>query len=306
MAKAEDAVVAEIVAHKNGAELFSWGVKRTWAEGGEDPCEGIYVHDCGEEVPHWHYVTMGLSDPTKVPDANGTGRSGLGYELSFRLKKASDETEAPEWPTQTLQELGWGILSTKMKLAAGHYLRRRKVITGGNPETTLQGYYVVADPRLSRIACDSGSIEFLQVVGITDEELLQCESGEPDEMEAMLRAQSPLGITDLQRATQDTDEVDVEQLRALQELLARNCIKGLSDDTCSLTIVTSADEDQNFSHEVEGNSEFAVNGRVEATMKRIFALHWAAGSFVSTVRAQLSRNPNDQWNTVLEFEYEED
>lgn len=181
MAKAADAVRDVVVANKgNCQDLSSWGLNKSWADGGDDPCEDIWVHDCDEEAPHWHYVTSGLADPDK--HEGRPGESGLGYELSFRLAREDGETEAPDWPWKRLQELGWGILKANMRLGDGHYLRRRSVITGGNPPTELQGYYLIRDPRLTPTECESGTIQFLQVVGITEDELLRCESGEPDEM----------------------------------------------------------------------------------------------------------------------------
>jgi hypothetical protein len=304
MAKAADAVTGAIVATKGTAELSGWGVNRSWADGGEDPCEDIWVHFSDEETPHWHYVTSGLSDPAKGAASDGT-RSGLGYELTFRLKRRPGEAEAPEWPWKRLQELGWGIFKAKLRLAAGHYLRRRNVITGGNPPTELQGYYLIADPRLPGVSSDSGRIEFLQAVGITDEELLQCESGEPDEMEEALRARSPLGITDLERTGPETEEVDLVQLNALQSALGRLCLEALPAGTQRLAFATtSSGDDQQFTHEVEGDTLFEVDRRTDAMMKRIFALHWNAGSNVNRARVTLAQKPDGAWSSAFEFEYE--
>ena len=266
------------------------------------------MHESAEEQPHWHYVTSGLSDPTKV-EASESGRSGLGYELSFRLKRAPGETDAPEWPWKRLQEMGWGILKTNMKLGVGHYLRRRSAITGGNPPTTLLGYYLIADPRLQPVTSDSGSIEFLQMIGITEEELFACESGEPDEMEAQLLQRSPLGITDLEKATQDEDEVDLLKLNALQSLLGRNCLDALPEGITSIEFSTFCDpneEPENFEHTVAEGSPFKISRRTDASIKRIFALHWAAGAYVNRVSAKLTLGPDGQWVTVLNFEYASD
>lgn len=306
MAKAADAVVSAVAANKGAAELFSWGVNKSWADGGDDPCEDVWVHDSNEEEPHWHYVTSGLSDPAKLEAEPGATTSGLGYELTFRLKRKPNEQEAPEWPWKRLQELGWGIFKANMKLGVGHYLRRRTVITGGTPETTLQGYYLIADPRLPATTSDTGTIAFLQAVGITDEELLRCEAGEPDEMEAALLARSPLGITDIERTVPDEDEVDLLQLNHLQTLLARNCVGQLAEGATSLAFSTSADEAQVLTHDIPEDAGFKMSRRVEASLMLIFALHWAAGAYVNRIHVQLTRQPDGSWSTVLNFEYEDD
>lgn len=61
-------------------------------------------------------------------------------------------------------------------------------------------------------------------MGITEDELLRCESGEPDEMEEALRELSPLGITDLARAMPRADESDLEQLQVLQNAVAGEAV----------------------------------------------------------------------------------
>ena len=304
MTNAADAVAAMVTTQAGKAQLSSWGLNKSWAEGGEDPCETVWAHACEEGEPHWHYVTSGLADPAKVEAGADAPASGLGYELSFRLKRAPGEAKAPAWPVFCLQEFGWGIFQANMELDAGHYIRRRSVITGGDPPTELQGYYLIADPRLPSTRADSGSIKFLQLVGITEEELLQCEAGEPDEMAAELLERSPLGITDLDRTTPDADEVDLQQLNALQNALARNCLEELPAGVAALTFSTSATPGEDtFTHQVEDGVAFQLNRRVDASVKRIFALHWAAGCEVTRMRTQLGKKPNGKWSVVVDFEY---
>jgi hypothetical protein len=193
-----------------------------------------------------------------------------------------------------------------MKLGVGHYLRRRTVITGGTPETTLQGYYLVADPRLPATTSDTGTIAFLQAVGIWDEELLRCEAGEPDEMQQVLLARSPLGITDIERTVPDEDEVDLLQLNHLQTLLARNCVERLPEGATSVAFSTSADEDQNLTHDIPEGATFKMSHRVQASLMLIFALHWAAAAYVNRINVQLTKEPDGSWSTVLDFEYEDE
>lgn len=172
--------------------------------------------------------------------------------------------------------------------------------------TTHHLYYLIADPRLPATTSDTGSIAFLQAIGITDEELYQCEAGEPDEMEAILLARSPLGITDIERTVPDQDEVDLLQLNHLQTLLARNCVERLATDATSLAFSTSAGVDQALTHDIPADAGFKMSHRVAATMMLIFALHWAAGSYVNRVLVELTKKPDGSWSTVLNFEYEPD
>jgi hypothetical protein len=282
-----------------GAQLFQWGVRKTWAEGGEDPLEKVWAYACDEETPHWHYVVSGMADPKKASATPGA--SGVGYELSFRLKRQAGEDQAPTWPVTALQEMGWGIFKANMQLAPGHYIRRRRVITGGNPKTELRGYYLIEDRRLTRVECDSGSLYFLQLVGISNDELLQCESGEPDAMESELLRRSPLGITDLSHTTPRTASVDLMQLQALQNAFGQHCLSVIPDGVTRVSV--SAGFGQNgFETSVEASEPFDLSARAEATLQRIFVLHSAAGHELQRIRIALSKD-SGAWSVVMEFDY---
>jgi hypothetical protein len=296
------AVEAAFTARIGAARPFCWGVRQTWAEGGEDPLEKVRAYLCIDEAPHWHYVTSGLADPGKVEAAPGATSSGLGYELTFRLARTADETEAPVWPVHALQELGWGILKARMKLGTGHYVRRRTVITGGNPPTVLQGYYLIADPQLPDISSRTGSISFLELIGITEDELLQCEAGEPDALEAELIARSPLGITDIARTTKISETDHHLRLGALQRAFGQQCCalapKGVRQLTVSATL-----KEGHLDCVVNAPIPFALGARAEAALRRVFLVQAAAGQPVEQVRAEIALTPDGAGSTVFEFVY---
>jgi hypothetical protein len=79
----------------------------------------------------------------------------------------------------------------------------------------------------------------------------------------------------------------------------------LPDGVSKLSFSTRATEGDVFTHEVADGVDFEVNRRADASVKRIFALHWAAGSEVTEVRTELARQPNGEWSVVLQFQYAE-
>jgi hypothetical protein len=296
------AVEAAFTARIGAARPFGWGVRQTWAEGGEDPLEKVRAYLCADEAPHWHYVTSGLADPGKVDAVPGATSSGLGYELTFRLARAADETEAPVWPVHALQELGWGILKARMKLGTGHYIRRRTVITGGNPPTVLKGYYLIADPQLPDIRSRTGRISFLELIGITEDELLQCEAGEPDALQAELLARSPLGITDIAR-TSEASELDHHlRLGALQRAFCQQCCALAPKGVRQLTVSATLKEGQ-LDCVVKAPIPFVLGARAEAALRRIFLVQAAAGQPVEQVRAEIALPPDGAGSVVFEFVY---
>jgi hypothetical protein len=301
-ADAAAAVKAAFEARAGAAKLYSWGVRETWAEGGDDPLEKVRAYACDDEAPHWHYVTSGLADPEKIDAAPGSTSSGLGYELSLRIARTADETEAPSWPVSALQEVGWGILKAGMGLGAGHYLRRRTAITGGDPPTALTGYYLLADPQLPATASSSGDIAFLQLVGITEDELLQCEAGEPDAVEAELIARSPLGITDIARTTTPPDEDHHVRLGSLQRAFGELC-RAIVPDGVTQFSVSATLKEGTLDCAVDAVVPFALSARAEAALRRIFRSQAAAGQSVEQLRAEVAAMPDSTWSTVLEFDY---
>jgi hypothetical protein len=302
------AVEAAVVARARGARLFNWGVRKSWAEGGPDPLEHVWAYASEAEAPHWHYVTGGMTDPAKVESAPSSTSSGLGYELTFRLARAPGETAAPVWPVHALQELGWGILQAGMKVGAGHYIRRRNVITGGAPPTELQGYYLLPDPHLRPLATGTGSVAFLQLVGITEDELLRCEAGEPDALEADLRAGSPLGITDIDRTTPPPDPDDLVWMSSLQRVFGERCRDIVPDGVTGFCLSASL-QDENDAKAgklecvVESPVPFTLNARAEAALRRIFLALAARGEAVDGLRVEMVSKPDGAWSTVIELDH---
>ena len=138
-----------------------------------NPLPAIGVYEAAGP-PHWHYVTYGLSElfEKSSPDPDV---SGFGFELTFAVARAQDEQRPPAWPLQLLQGVGHYVLSGHGALDSGH------VIDLGGPlcpdpmpdgrPTALQGVVCVPDPRLGKIETPHGSVLFLQLFGLTRDEL---------------------------------------------------------------------------------------------------------------------------------------
>ena len=65
--------------------------------------DGIYVYKREEPIPHWHFITVKLSDLyERLWD--GPKLSGVGFELSFRLK-CRGESKPPNWSVEFVKHL---------------------------------------------------------------------------------------------------------------------------------------------------------------------------------------------------------
>ncbi|XP_067619814.1 suppressor of fused homolog [Eurosta solidaginis] len=158
--------------------------------GGQDPLDYISMYNCEGDAerdipPHWHYISFGLSDlhgdgRVHIRESNeSNNRSGMGFELTFRLRKPDRETEngaekdrPPTWPANLLQAIARYCFQTGNILYFGDNIPWRKSLDGSSI-SRLQNILIAQDPQLGSIQTNFGTVEFCQIVGVTDEELEQ-------------------------------------------------------------------------------------------------------------------------------------
>lgn len=185
--------------------------------------------------PHWHYISFGLSDlhgdgrvhpkePMTFPEA----RSGMGFELTFRLiKTENDTTEAtnskfpdrpPTWPANLLQALARYVFQTGNRLCVGDNVPWRKSLDNSNSK--IQHMLIADDPQLKRTETPFGWVDFCQIVGVTEEEVEQASRWNGNGIINMLKKDSKTGgewlITDMKRS-QSVFEMFPETLRQLEQ-----------------------------------------------------------------------------------------
>ncbi|KAH8257893.1 hypothetical protein KR038_002774 [Drosophila bunnanda] len=160
--------------------------------GGQDPLDYIsmynYPGDPERNIPpHWHYISFGLSDlhgdeRVHLREEEST-RSGMGFELTFRLAKTEAELrqqiESPEkpqrpptWPANLLQAIGRYCFQTGNGLCFGDNIPWCKSLDGSE-NSKLQSLLVAQDPQLGCIETPFGTVDFCQIVGVFENELEQ-------------------------------------------------------------------------------------------------------------------------------------
>lgn len=117
--------------------------------------------------------------------------SGFGFELTFRLiKKPTDATSPPTWPAALLQALAKYVFHTGNSFFAGDHISWHCPLDGSDFESRLQHMLIAEDLLLSpsngmlgtllsylifdffsMFLCFKGTVKFLQVVAVTEEEL---------------------------------------------------------------------------------------------------------------------------------------
>jgi suppressor of fused len=179
-----------------------WAPPLHYAVGGSDPLDGISAYRRASPVPHWHFVTYGFSElyRKESPDAEV---SGFGFELTLRVMTMADS--APGWAFDFLQNLARYVFSSGNTFLPGHYMNLNSPMALGH-ETTIWGMAITSDPELPPIDTPHGRIQFLQVVGVSVDELLAMKAWNCIAVLDLLRPRLPLLVTDLDRPSFTDDK----------------------------------------------------------------------------------------------------
>lgn len=143
-----------------------------WKFGGEDPLDGISVYDAGE---YYHFVTYGMSELyEKETDNNSI--SGYGMEFTFKLKKDNYEDEEAEIKCicGVLQAIA-RITFTKGEIFKPYEYLYTGQTTGIDSKmvSNITGFITVPDNKFRTLYTPNGKVEFIEFIGVTDNELKQ-------------------------------------------------------------------------------------------------------------------------------------
>jgi suppressor of fused len=218
--------------------------------GGEDPLQGISAYVC-DEPRHWHFVTYGFSD-LYDKESEDPEVSGFGFELTFRLARG-EEAEPSPWCVNFLQNLARYVFSSGNTFEPGHHLDLNGPIALDSP-TKVRAIVFIEDPQLGTIATHNGRVQFIQIVGITLDELQAIKRWHSAKFLELLTATIPLGVTDLSR---DTLLSRPEIRKAVDE----GCLKdGSSTGTLYVTVLSWQQPNEHASQGTPTTVTIGANG----------------------------------------------
>lgn len=165
--------------------------------GGNDPLDGISVYDAGD---YYHFVTYGFSEIYEKE--NDSEISGFGFELTYKLKKREgiDEEEIRCFLV-FLQDIARYVFETKNIFKINDYIYTGQTYgIDANHVSNIVAFIVIKDNLIGTINSTNGKIEFLQLVGITLDELNQIKDKVKPKEEVIANILKKYGdITDLER-----------------------------------------------------------------------------------------------------------
>lgn len=192
-----DGISQRLEALYPGQEPQHFGTIISYSLGGNDPLDGISVYKNLEPLPHWHFVTYGFSELYAKENDNAQ-TSGFGFELTFRLACAADEAHPPTWAMNFLQNLARYVFGSGNVFRDGDWMPANGPIARDQP-TQICSMAFISDPQLPELDTANGSLTFLQVVGLTDDEEQAAKRWRTHKLLDVLLPYMPLWITDLER-----------------------------------------------------------------------------------------------------------
>lgn len=165
--------------------------------GGDDPLDGISAYARNSPLPHWHLVSYGMSE-LYAKESEDAQHSGWGFEFSMRLARQAEDPSPPAWALNFLNNLARYVCNSGNAFDVGHYMDLNGAIAYGE-ETDIHAIVFADDPEMPARQTVNGHLRFLQVVGITLDELAAIKAWNGPAVLHNFEQYLPLLITDLSR-----------------------------------------------------------------------------------------------------------
>lgn len=192
-----DAITAEARRiYPNQDNPKHYGTLIRWSMGGPDSLDGISIYDGGD---YWHFVTYGLSELYEKVSTDKE-YSGFGMEFTFKLKKDNYENEESEirgicsW----LQQIASASYTNGEIFNVYEYLYTAKDDgIDSRKKSNLTGFITIPDTDFKSIDTENGKVDFVEFIGVTNDELLALKNKELSVEELYKKLQSD--VTDYNR-----------------------------------------------------------------------------------------------------------
>lgn len=113
-------------------------------------------------------VFISLTEICSLPTGPGNP-SGFGFELTFRLKREEGDVSPPTWPACMMQSLSKYVFSSENILCPGDHVSWNCSLD--NSDSRIQHILLTEDPQLGNIGTRLGTVTFVQIIGVCQEEL---------------------------------------------------------------------------------------------------------------------------------------
>jgi hypothetical protein len=232
------------------AEPAHYGTMIKWRLGGPDPLDGLSAFRSERGWPHWHIVSYGLSE-LYAKELDDPTFSGYGFELTIRVRRGPDESAPPGWALNLLQDLARYVFDSGNVFEPGHNMDFNGPM--GRDDSQITAALFAVDPELPTMDTKNGKVGFVQIVGVTNDELQAATGWKANRFLEVLGESVPFWITDVGRKSilADPKVAELVERRADEEGSSMGALfvdalrferKGLVSRTMEITVGALAAE----------------------------------------------------------------
>ena len=157
--------------YSNQKDPKHYGTLINWKLGGNDPLEGISIYDGGD---YWHFVSYGLSE---IYEKESENKAISGYGMEFTLKLKKDKYEDEEAEIKGI--CGIFQMIARITFQNGEVFSPFEYLYTGQKEgidtkmqSNITGFITILDTNAGSIDTPNGKVDFVEFIGVTDEELI--------------------------------------------------------------------------------------------------------------------------------------
>ncbi len=165
--------------------------------GGNEFLDGYSVYQSPKGF--LHIVTFGMTELYAEEDAFGGEWNKWGYEMTFKLKE--QDAEHCLWAIDMLSNLARYTYTTKRFFEPYQYIAGNGKSLHIEEDSAITALLTVPDTEARTLNTLYGKTEFIQLVGITEQELEAVKSGACDARTlcSLMQAYNPDLVTDMRR-----------------------------------------------------------------------------------------------------------
>lgn len=191
-----DAITGAFEGLYGDQEPLHFGTVVKWMLGGPDPLDGLSAYRA-EDPLHWHIVSYGMTELYRK-SSDDPEVSGWGFEFTMRVAREAGDAQPPMWALSFLQNIGRYVFRSGNWFEPGHHMSLNGPIALGE-DTAITCIAFREDPSLGTIDTPHGRVQFLQVLGVTEDERDAAVGWNTDGLLELLAERDPKGVIDLGR-----------------------------------------------------------------------------------------------------------
>ncbi len=133
---------------------------------GEAPLAEIVAYRASKPIPHWHYITYGLSELGKK---TSTDKSLSGFGVEYTLRLVDDSDQPPAWPMNLLRWIAKSVRETREPLDPSHSTNLPNGMLD-QVSPGVEGLGFLKDADLGSIETPNGAVTFVNVIPLAHRE----------------------------------------------------------------------------------------------------------------------------------------